>query len=208
LMAKEPRAGYAKTRLSPAVGSAGAAEVAAALLADALTAVSACSAERLVVAYAGEAGPWLPPGIQAVPQRGGDLGERLAGVVEDVGAPLLVVAADSPEMNAAVIDRALGQLRTGEHDAVLGRARDGGYWCIGLVASRQQVFQGVPMSAPDTADRQLQRMAALGLRVVEADLLWDVDDEASADAAADGCPAGRFVSVWRSLRSATRDSAQ
>jgi rSAM/selenodomain-associated transferase 1 len=202
LMAKEPRAGYAKTRLAPAVGAAGAAQVAAALLADAVSAVSGCSAERRVTAYSGAAGPWLPAGIPAIAQRGADLGERLANVVRDVQAPLLIVAADSPEMRPASIDEALGLLITSHYDAVIGRARDGGYWCIGLVAPHPEVFEGVPMSVPGTAQAQVDRLTELGLSSAEAELFWDVDDEASAEAAARACPRSAFAITWEPLAAA------
>lgn len=203
-MAKEPRAGYAKTRLAPAVGAGGAAEVAAALLADAVAAVLGCSAQRRMTAYSGDAGAWLPKAVPAIAQRGADLGERLANVVRDVEAPLLIVAADSPEMRPAAIDRALGLLMTGPHDAVIGRTRDGGYWCIGLVIPHPEVFQGVPMSTPHTARAQVERLVELGLVTAEADLFWDVDDQPSADAAARACPNTAFAAAWEPLVAARR----
>lgn len=204
LMAKEPRAGHAKTRLAATVGAAGAAELAASLLVDAIEAISGCSAERTIVAYAGEPGGWLPAGLRAIAQRGAELGERLANVVRDVGAPVLIMATDSPEVRPAAVDRALDLLMTSGSDAVIGRTRDGGYWCIGLVAPHPEVFDGVPMSAPDTAEVQISRIAELGLGCAEADVFWDVDDEPSALAAASACPGSAFAATWRPLWAACR----
>ncbi|MHB8505741.1 MAG: TIGR04282 family arsenosugar biosynthesis glycosyltransferase [Acidimicrobiales bacterium] len=198
-MAKEPRPGFAKTRLALAVGASGAGRLAAALLTDAVEAVCGCGASRRVVAYVGRQSSWLPDGMTPIAQRGIDLAARLAYVVGEVGAPLLIVAADSPEMTAPVIDRALRLLVCGEHDAVVGPTHDGGYWGIGLTGSWTDVFEGVPMSAPDTAEVQIRRLHQLGLRTAGADLLWDVDDEPSAEAAARARPDSAFAGAWRTL---------
>jgi uncharacterized protein len=80
VIAKEPVAGLAKTRLVPALGEAGAARAAAAMLTDTLAAVRAADAEPWLCftpAEARERLGRLAPGFGLLAQAPGDLGDRL-----------------------------------------------------------------------------------------------------------------------------------
>ncbi|GAB2471058.1 hypothetical protein GCM10027162_78090 [Streptomyces incanus] len=67
VIAKEPRPGRVKTRLTPPFTPGQAAELAEAALADTLHAVAATPAARRVLVLDGAPGPWLPPGFDVVP---------------------------------------------------------------------------------------------------------------------------------------------
>jgi len=198
VMAKSPVAGTVKTRLCPPCSPTEAAAIAQAALADTLDAVGACQADRRVLALDGPVGDWLPEGFEVVPQRGDSFAARLAAAWEDVGGPGLQIAMDTPQLTATLLDAALDQLSTGV-PAVLGRTSDGGWWGIGFQQPAAGVFDGVPMSAADTAERQLARCAELGIQVEDLPPLRDVDTWDDAVAVAGDAPATRFAAAVRSV---------
>jgi hypothetical protein len=203
VITKEPVAGAAKTRLIPAFGAAGAARAAAAMLADTLAVAAAAGAE-----------PWVcftPPSARArlarlaagfglLPQRGGDLGDRLAACFQDlVGAGLArvaIVAADTPQLPATSCRRAFALLD--QVDVVLGPCRDGGYYLVAASAYWPELFVGMPMGADNVLEETRARAGRLGLTVGLLPVLRDLDRvedlrEALAVGELDGCPHTRVA---------------
>lgn len=198
VIAKAPVPGRVKTRLCPPCTPAEAAALAAAALADTLTAAAGThSAARRVLVLDGEPGAWVPPSFAVVPQRGDGLAERLAAAFADAGGPAFLVGMDTPQLTPALLDAGLAALE--RSDAAFGPALDGGYWGIGLRRSDPEVFRQVPMSAPNTAAVQRGRLAALGLRTAELPALRDVDTIDDARAVARACPDGRFPRALAAL---------
>lgn len=193
VLAKEPVPGRVKTRLCPPCTPRQAAALAAAALTDTLAAVDAAACARRVLAFDGEAAPWLPLGWSAVPQAPGDLGRRLDAAVRGVDGPVLVIGMDTPQITPALLDDACEQLRC--VDAVLGPAADGGYWAIGFRDRRAGAFDGVAMSSPETARQQRARLAELNLRVAELHPLRDVDTFDDACAVARMIPDSTFGQI-------------
>ncbi len=108
----------------------------------------------------------------------GDLGRKLVRVSRrfPVGR-LVIIGSDTPTVKRADIAAAFDALRS--HDAVLGPARDGGYWLIGPRRSARGPlpFDGIRWSSPDTLADTLARLQ--GLRVATLRTQEDIDDEAS-----------------------------
>ena len=199
MIAKAPVPGRVKTRLTPPCTPDEAAALAEASLSDTLAAMRAVTAAaRLAIVLDGAPGPWLGDGVEVLPQRGGGLDERLANAFADLRGPALIVGMDTPQVTAALLDAALAGLT--EHDAVLGAADDGGYWCIGLRVADPRALLGVPMSVQSTGAAQRERLAALGLSVAEVGALRDVDDIDGARAVAAAAPATRFARCLDGLR--------
>jgi glycosyltransferase A (GT-A) superfamily protein (DUF2064 family) len=200
VVAKAPVAGRVKTRLCPPCSPAEAATLAAAALADTLDAACACNADRVVLALDGSPGPWLPPGVRVIPQRGHGLAERLANAWSDVGGPGVQLGMDTPQVSSALLDSAGAALLEQGTDAVLGRAVDGGWWAIGLRTPDTAVFACVRMSCSDTGAQQALRLAQLGLRSSELPVLRDVDTYGDALAVAAEAPDSGFAAALRQLR--------
>jgi len=196
VLAKTPVAGRVKTRLCPPLTPFEAAAVAEAALADTLEAVASTRADRRVLVLDGAAGPWLPHGIEVIRQRGRGLDERLAHAFEDAGTPALLIGMDTPQVSASLLEHALASLA--QTDAVLGPARDGGYWAIGLKRPDPNVFLGVPMSSSRTLACQRERLAALGLGVADLPTLTDVDTFEDASAVASEARGRRFAAMVES----------
>lgn len=197
VIAKTPVPGRVKTRLCPPCTPAQAAALAEAALRDTLGAMSAVRARRHAIVLDGPPGAWAE-GCDVVAQRGDGLDERLANAFADLGGPVLIAGMDTPQVTAAHLRAALAALE--DHDAVLGPARDGGYWCIGLREPDPRALLGVPMSVDHTLAAQRRRLRALGLRTADVATLTDVDTIADAEAVASAAPRTRFAAALALVR--------
>jgi hypothetical protein len=191
VIAKEPVAGLAKTRLVPALGETGAARAAAAMLADTLTAVRASGADPWLCFTPLEARERLgrlAPGFGLLAQAPGDLGDRLAaclaGLLRAGADRVAIVGADTPHIPVASYRRAFALLD--EAVLVLGPALDGGYYLVAAKASRPELFVGVPMGTEVVLAATLTRAARGGLRVALLPPLRDLDRVEDLAAALDG----------------------
>ena len=179
LLAKAPRPGRAKTRLTPPRTPYQAADVARAALLDTLDVLRAVPAARRTVVLDGDAAGLLPPDCHVLPQRSGDLGARLAGAFADAHAacpaPLRLVGMDTPQLTPALVGDAVRALHVPGTGAVLGPAEDGGWWALGLHRPLTGAFDGVPMSTGHTGAAQRARLETLGLRTALLPALRDID---------------------------------
>ncbi|GAA4322416.1 DUF2064 domain-containing protein [Streptomyces venetus] len=188
VIAKEPRPGRVKTRLTPPFTPGEAAALAEASLADTLDVVAATPATRRILVLDGEPGPWLPPGFEVLRQCAGGLDERLADAFARCDGPALLIGMDTPQVTPELLTLDLAGC-----DACFGPAEDGGFWALGLAVPDPALLRGVPMSTPVTGAVQRERLIAAGLRVRELPPLRDVDTAADAHAVAALAPHGRFA---------------
>lgn len=193
VIAKEPRPGRVKTRLTPPYTPQEAAGLAEAALADTLDTIAACPAERRVLVLDGEPGEWLPPGFDVVPQCAGGLDERIAAAFDLCTGPALLVGMDTPQITPGLLAPVLrGDAWTG-CDAWFGPAEDGGFWALGLLGPRPELLRGVPMSTPSTGAVQRARLTGAGLTVRDLPTLRDVDTADDVRAVAAAVPDSRFA---------------
>ncbi|MEU1319048.1 TIGR04282 family arsenosugar biosynthesis glycosyltransferase [Streptomyces tibetensis] len=188
VIAKEPRPGRVKTRLTPPFTPRQAAALAEAALADTLQAVAAAPATRRVLVLDGAPGPWLPPGFDVVAQCAGRLDERLAEAFARCTGPALLIGMDTPQVTPELLTVDFAGC-----DAWFGPAEDGGFWALGLACPDPALLRGVPMSTPVTGAVQRGRLVAAGLRVRDLPPLRDVDTAPDAHAVAAMAPRGRFA---------------
>lgn len=171
VLAKTPRPGFAKTRLVPALGEAGAAALARALAADCLE-LARRTGLPWEVWLTGPPDPAWEAGLGAPVRRqpDGDLGTRLSHALADGG---VAIGADAPLLDPALVC----VLHARPEDLVVARAADGGYTAVRASARAVAagVFAAIPWSTPRTADAQLARAEALGLTLGEVDGGFDVD---------------------------------
>ena len=193
VLAKAPVAGRSKPRLCPPCTPEQAASVAEAALRDTLDVAGRCKASRVVLVLDGGPLEQVDATIEVVPQRGGGLGERLAGAFDDVGGPALLIGMDTPQVDVDLLDGALARVAAGT--SVIGPAPDGGWGALGLPTYPPGAFTGVPMSTAATARRQRARLRALGLAPAPLREVRDVDHWRDALLVADEAPDGRFARV-------------
>lgn len=199
VIAKEPIPGRVKTRLTPAYTPDEAALLARAALADTLDAARACPARRRILVLDGNPGPWVPPGIEVVPQCEGGLDDRLAAAFGLCEGPTLLIGMDTPQITPRLLAPALATRAWGAGRAWFGPAVDGGFWALGLAEPAAELLRGVPMSRPDTGAVQRRRLTDAGLTVRDLPLLRDVDTAEDAARVAEAAPGGRFAAAVRRL---------
>ena len=94
--------------------------------------------------------------IIAWKQCGHSFGERLANSVEDAfrggATSLLVAGIDTPPPVAAEIRKAFDDLESGRVRAVVGPARDGGIYLIGLTSPERNLFRSIRQRQNDVMD--------------------------------------------------------
>ncbi|MEM6906511.1 MAG: TIGR04282 family arsenosugar biosynthesis glycosyltransferase [Pseudomonadota bacterium] len=179
---KEPQPGRVKTRLGAEIGMTRAAWWFRHQAHSLIRQVGRDPRWRTVLAVSPDAQGlssrvW-PPDLPRWPQGNGELGDRMARALKAMApGPAMVIGADIPEIDRHHIAVAFATLR--RNDAVLGPARDGGYWLIGLKhprAAPANMFEGVRWSTEHAMTDTVQSLD--GLKIGHAATLSDVDTAA------------------------------
>jgi hypothetical protein len=178
---KAPRPGTVKTRLARDIGVIRATRLYRRLAERQLEVVP--PEFVLEVHYAprsagSEMRAWLGDRLTYRAQSGGDLGRRLAQAFARAfsrGATrVLAIGADCPSLDARCLRAAARHLR--RTDVVIGPARDGGYYLIGLRRPEPRLFSDIAWSSDAVLRQTRQRAAQAGLSVVLMKEMEDVDD--------------------------------
>ncbi|HEY0150789.1 MAG TPA: TIGR04282 family arsenosugar biosynthesis glycosyltransferase [Longimicrobium sp.] len=179
---RAPVAGQVKTRLAAALGAEGALRVYRRLAEHTLREARALGGEVRVHFTPEDAEPavraWLGDGPRYLPQSAGDLGARMEAAFraafEDGADRVVIIGSDLPELSVALLGRAFDALDS--HPAVIGPARDGGYYLLGMRTMIDGLFDGIPWSTDDVLARTLERLGAAGIHPALLDTLSDVDE--------------------------------
>ena len=182
---RAPERGTVKTRLAAAVGADAALRVYRRLAEHTLREAAALAGEGVQLrvhhtpADSGDAvRHWLGDGPLYLPQADGDLGMRMedafARVFADGAQRVVIVGSDLPEVSASLLRRAFDLLDA--HPAVIGPARDGGYYLLGLTRMVDGIFRGIAWSTPEVLASTLARFRAAGIDPVLLEALADVDE--------------------------------
>jgi uncharacterized protein len=177
---KAPRIGAVKTRLAQEIGAEAACAAYHKLVQVLLRNID--SLPRIQLRYSpDEAEPevrhWCKESWKLSPQGGGDLGERLTRAFADSFASgasrVVIIGSDCPWLSAADIKQAWNDLQT--YELILGPAKDGGYWLIGLRAPTPELFANISWSTATVLNQTLDRARVQGLRFRLLRELRDVD---------------------------------
>ena len=183
VMAKAPRAGLVKTRLSPPLAPGDAAALYRCFLKDRLREVKACRWVGKTVAFTPESEKAffqreVPAGFELLLQEGESLSQRVSGIFTRLFArrhrAVVVTDSDSPDLPAALLDESFRAL-TGGADVVFGPCLDGGYYLVGMKEEIPGFFEGIPWSTSKVLDESLGRASRLGLSVVLLAPWQDID---------------------------------
>ncbi len=185
VFAKAPVAGACKTRLIPALGADGAADLHRALLEDTLARLAPAGIAPIELWCAPDAGHpvfrelaarWA---VSLHTQQGDDLGARLRHAATNALAQaeaVVLIGCDCPGLGSAQVTSALtALLESSPQDAVLGPADDGGYVLLGLRQAARELFADMPWGGDQVAAVTRERMAGLGWRWRELASLPDLD---------------------------------
>jgi rSAM/selenodomain-associated transferase 2/rSAM/selenodomain-associated transferase 1 len=187
VMAKAPQAGFAKTRLIPLLGAAGAARAQRRFTLDTLHTALNFAPKTATL--------WCAPhtqqrffralhqttGVTCQAQCEGDLGHKMQAIVaqhfaQPAAIPLLIMGTDCPMLSPGHLQQAAAALA--QHDVVLISAEDGGYVLIGLRRSVPEVFEHISWSTPQVLEQTRQQLRLAGASWHELAPLWDIDEPA------------------------------
>ena len=188
IFAKAPHAGFAKTRLIPALGEEGAARLARRMLQHTLDSAITAAIGPVELCVTPEiasplwAGTEIPQAVEITDQGEGDLGERMAraaqrALVKDSAA--LLIGTDCIEMSAKILHEAAAALEC--KDAVIYPVADGGYALLGFNRFHTSLFSGIAWSTEAVASDTIKRIHALGWALETGALLHDVDEPGDLD---------------------------
>jgi glycosyltransferase A (GT-A) superfamily protein (DUF2064 family) len=206
VIAKETVPGKVKTRLHPAFSYEEAAALAAASLADTLATVRTLGAREQILYFDGVVLPDGADDFTVMPQSTGTLDERIAALFDRLSGPTLLVGMDTPQLARRHVSRVVDAWPD-DVDAWFGPATDGGFWGLALRDPNGSLVRGVPMSRDDTGVRQLDRLAAAGLRVSLLPPLTDVDTAQNAFDVAAEAPHGAFAAKLSRITALERAGA-
>jgi len=192
IFTRYPEPGKTKTRLIPALGPEGAAELQRNLTEHAVaTAVDrprrgVSTRPSLEVRFAGATRRamenWLGSILTYRPQGEGDLGGRMARAFRETFHSgidhAVLMGIDCPELTAGILLAAFDALK--QHDIVLGPATDGGYYLIGLRRKAMNraipaIFKGIEWGTGDVFEKTLKIVRSQGLRLYRLAPLEDID---------------------------------
>ena len=196
VMAKAPRPGKVKTRLSPPLSPEQAAALNICFLRDTTRniadVVSRCEAAGLgaagMVCYTpvGDEVAFdgiLPEDFVMIAQRGDRFGERLLAAAEDILAcgfgAVCLIDSDSPTLPAAALQQAVAELARPGDRVVLGGSDDGGYYLIGMKRAHAEPFERITWSTASVYAETVERVREAGIELGELPVWYDVDDAAT-----------------------------
>lgn len=182
LFAKFPAQGMAKTRLQPALGIEGAAQMAHKLLLHSIEqAVATGFTVELCVSPAPTDPCWqlldFPESLRWSAQAEGDLGLRMLTASQQALAcfeQVILIGTDCPSLTTIRIRQAAQQLET--QDSVMIPAFDGGYVLFGFKQVAARLFSTIEWSTASVAKVTQQRLAELSWSVALLAPLPDIDE--------------------------------
>lgn len=184
-----PETGKTKTRLIPALGPHGAAELQRRMTERAVENMVGLQSLRkttLEVRYEGgsqeQMESWLGSDALLTPQGAGSLDRRMHSAFEDAFATgcrkVVIIGTDIPGITATLVAGAFRRLQ--KQDLVLGPAADGGYYLIGLRKAafdraRPLLSAGIPWGTERVLQMTLKIAEEYGLGFTLLETLKDID---------------------------------
>lgn len=178
---RNPVAGKVKTRLAASVGNAMALEIYHKLTQHTKSISQNVSAD-IVVYYSyhpEDQDTWSNGRFQKKTQAGADLGERMASAFHEGFVSgyksICIIGTDCFELTKSILDESFNKLRS--YDAVIGPAKDGGYYLLGMNSPHPELFKNKLWSTDTVSRNTLSDFMTLGLRYFQLPELTDVDEE-------------------------------
>ncbi len=191
IMAKAPRPGAVKTRLTPGLSLAAVTAFYCCLLDDTLALARSLSDVEVAImcpdSDVNELAQLAGSQVSVVAQKGEGLAAGLTSVFAHFAPDrqreahqrdarrrrTIAFNSDSPHLPRSVLEDAFETLAA--HDVVVGPTHDGGYYLVGAKASHPTLFANDGMGTNSALERLLSRARTLELSVGFADAFYDID---------------------------------
>jgi len=181
IMAKAPRPGAVKTRLTPSLPLQAVTAFYRCLLGDTLALARSLGGVKIAImcpeSDVEELALLAGNGVRVVAQKGEGLAAGLTSVfahfTEGPQRRIMAFNSDSPHLPRSILEEAFETLSA--HDVIVGPTSDGGYYLVGAKASHPTLFTGDGMGTGSALERLLSRARVLELSVGFADTFYDID---------------------------------
>jgi rSAM/selenodomain-associated transferase 1 len=181
IMAKAPRPGAVKTRLTPNLSPEAVIDFYRCLLDDTLALARSLSDVEVAImcpdSDVSDLATLAGREASVVAQKGEGLAAGLTSVfahfAERHQRRIIAFNSDSPHLPRSVLEDAFEALA--KHDLVVGPTHDGGYYLVGAKASHSSLFAGDGMGTSTALERLLSHAQALELTVGFAAPFYDID---------------------------------
>ncbi len=177
---KNPEIGQVKTRLARQIGNEAALEVYFKLIVMTREVANRVSRDKAVYysRYADREDSWDNKKYSKHLQRGDSLGDRMHHAVQEVLSEgyekVVLIGSDVYGLTPEVIEQAFELLDN--NDVVIGPARDGGYYLIGMKEANAGLFDLKYWSTPNVFSETVKRIRGQSLRYAQTPLLNDIDE--------------------------------
>ncbi|MBF2064911.1 MAG: TIGR04282 family arsenosugar biosynthesis glycosyltransferase [Calothrix sp. C42_A2020_038] len=188
LFTRYPEPNRTKTRLIPALGAEGAANLQREMTEHTLSQALPLQplGTTVEVRFAGGTNEliqaWLGSNLIYQPQGEGDLGEKMArafhesfqaGAKTQTQTQTIIIGTDCPGIDTQLLQTAFAHLDT--VDLVLGPALDGGYYLIGLRCFIPELFKNIDWGTSQVLQQTIDTAQSLSLSIAYLAPLADVD---------------------------------
>lgn len=181
IMAKAPRPGAVKTRLSPSLSPELVTDFYCCLLEDTIALARSLNDVEVAImcpqSDVSELARLSSEEVRVVAQKGDGLAAGLtsvfAGFADANSRRVIAFNSDSPHLPSSVLETAFEILDT--NDVVIGPTHDGGYYLVGAKASHPTLFVNDGMGTASALDRLRARIQTLGLSAGFAAPFYDID---------------------------------
>jgi rSAM/selenodomain-associated transferase 1 len=181
IMAKAPKAGRVKTRLSQSLPSLAVTALYRCLLEDTVALAKSLTNVKVAVMCPEPDGEelldLLGNAVPIVAQKGEGLAAGLTSVFRDFTAGgrnhVIAFNSDSPHLAPSVLEGAFEILA--KHDVVVGPTHDGGYYLVGAKSAHSSMFEGDGMGTRSALERLLTRIKVLELTAGCTEPFYDID---------------------------------
>ena len=179
IFVKNPLLGKVKTRLADALGEENALMIYQKLLQHTCLITSNIFADKYVFyfEYIDHNDLWKNEIYKKELQYGNDLGERMRNAFEILFQrgykQIVIIGSDCYELTEEIIMTAFDQLK--KEDIVIGPARDGGYYLLGMNVFIPQLFAGKNWSTNKVFHETLTEIKSFNYSIHQLPVLNDVD---------------------------------
>ena len=180
IMIKNPIPGKTKTRLAAEVGDGRALRMYGKLMRytrEQVLGVDGITRYLHYSDYVDTDDDWSNRDFLKLVQVGEDLGARMAAAFDHAFVRghdrVIIIGSDCPGLTAELLREAYTALTT--HELVIGPAKDGGYYLLGMRHAHPELFRDMAWSTDSVCEETLSRARVRGLSVKQLPILVDVD---------------------------------
>ena len=181
IFAKNPIRGQVKTRLAATIGNDKALAVYKQLIHYTIELTTQLPVPKFLY-YSNSIEPgdsWSNRHYTKKLQSGSGLGEKMKNAFSDLFyqgySKVLIIGTDCPELSPEIIIAAFDGLNS--NDIVIGPARDGGYYLLGMKKLCADLFDDISWSTDQVLQQTLRACVNCGLSNLLLDGLLDIDNE-------------------------------